>query len=57
MTLRRKKVRAFSEGSVLRFKKGIPKGQIVEVLSMQQSRTHNVYRNLQAFAIPIQLGE
>jgi CRISPR-associated protein Csm4 len=57
MTLRRKKVRAFSEGSVLRFKQGIPKGQIVEVLSMQQSLTHNVYRNLQAFAIPIQLGD
>jgi CRISPR-associated RAMP protein, Csm4 family len=57
MTMRRKKVRAFSEGSVLRFKKGTPKGQIVEVLSMQQSLTHNVYRNLQAFAIPIQLGE
>jgi CRISPR-associated protein Csm4 len=57
MTLRRKKVRAFAEGSVLRFKKGMPKGQIVEVLSAQQSLSHNVYRNLQAFAIPIQLGE
>jgi len=57
MTLRREKVRAFAEGSVLRLKQGMPKGQIVEVLSAQQSLSHNIYRNLQAFAIPIQLGE
>lgn len=55
MTLRRKKVRAFAEGSVLYFKKEKPIGQIIETLSAQQTLTHNVYRNLQAFAIPMKL--
>lgn len=57
MTLRRRKARAFSEGSVLYFKQSQPSGQIVEALPAQQTLTHNVYRNLQAFAIPIKLGD
>lgn len=57
MTLRRRKVRAFSEGSVLYFRQGEPKGQIYETLSAQQTLTHNVYRNLQAFAISIKIEE
>lgn len=57
MTMRRKKIRAFAEGSVLYFKQEKPVGQIVKTLSVEQTQTHDVYRNAQAFVIPIRVEE
>ncbi|AEN73097.1 CRISPR-associated RAMP protein, Csm4 family [Rhodothermus marinus SG0.5JP17-172] len=56
MTLRRRPVRFFAEGSVLRFiSQHMPQGRLVVVLSEKDAPelTHPVYRNGQALALPI----
>jgi len=56
MNLRRKSIRMFSEGSILKFKGMlIPKGKLVVVLDKSDLNflSHNIYRYGKAFTIPV----
>ena len=59
MTLRRRAVRFFAEGSVLAFTEAmLPEGRLVETLSPRDvpDLPHPIWRNGQAIALPIQIS-